>query len=70
MLWLAVAINTVVAGMLLYVFIRNYMIHKENLSLIARLDITMTEMKKLRDLLEDDSTDLLTAGDAGKEYSH
>jgi hypothetical protein len=63
--------NCVAAVVVLYVAIRNYMIHAENLYQVERISEAMKLMKEVRDLLAKEQQDPFAAGnDRQKEVRH
>jgi hypothetical protein len=72
-IWITVAILANLASVagILYCLRRNYTITKENSSLVEKIGKAMVMMKELRDMLDRDLHDPLTAGNVRqKEVSH
>ena len=67
---IASTLNLVAAFLVLRMSIKNHVMHEENLSMATKIGKCLEMMKQLRDLLNDDLEDSLTAGDASKEGKH
>lgn len=63
--------NCVAACIVLWIALRNYKVHAENVSMIEKIGRAMKVMRELRDMLDESLDDPLTAGnDRQKEVRH